>query len=163
MKGEDIVLRNSSSTKTKQETFLACLAFSHGLARSSQLAVLENHLEKYIDSIKNIPLYMISKGKFPNLSRAAVTKKHGHLLHIRGLLNLHTDLVDALPDYYWSRTNSAQHFQSISRALDVVPRIRVLNQRLDYAAQLVSLMKDRQSELHGSKMEYIIIGKLIVH
>jgi uncharacterized Rmd1/YagE family protein len=97
-------------------------------------------------------------GKQPPLSAQDVMRKHGQLLHIRGLLNLHTDLVDSEPDLYWTRADLAKYFDSVSRALDTYPRIRVLNQRLDYANQLVNLMRVNLSERHGTRMEWIIIA-----
>lgn len=64
-----------------------------------------------------------------NFNARDLMAKHGQLLYIRGLLNLHTDLVDNVPEFYWSRADLAKHFESISRTLDVLPRIKVLNQR----------------------------------
>ncbi len=118
--GEDIVFGKLDSN----ESFYAKLAFSHGIARSTQLGCLENHLDHYLKSIECIPDYMM-RGKEPPFTAQDVMCKHGQLLHLRGLLNLHSDLVDSSPDLYWSRGDLAKYFESVSRTLDIIPRIRV--------------------------------------
>jgi uncharacterized Rmd1/YagE family protein len=65
------------------------------------------------------------KGMEPPMNANDVMRKHGQLLYIRGLLNLHSELVDSLPEFYWSRNDLAKYFESISRTLDIVPRIKV--------------------------------------
>ena len=157
MRGENIYLPPMNSA----ELTYARLAFSHGLARSTQLGVLEKHLELYLESIEDIPLHMM-RGQQPPLTAKQVMQKHGQLLYIRGLLNLHSDLVDSSPEFYWSRTDLAKYFESISRALDIPPRIRVLNQRLDHASSLVGLMQDHLNTRHGTRMEWIIIALIAV-
>lgn len=155
---EEIVIGASPDST---DNFYAKLAFSHGLARSTQLGVLENQLEKYLESMKDIPNYMM-RGEEPPLNAKEVMKKHGQLLHIRGLLNLHSELVDNAPDLYWSRGDLAKFFEQISRTLDIGPRIRIVNQRLDHAARLIDLMKDRLTEQHGTRLELIIIALIAV-
>ncbi len=140
----------------------AKLAFSHGITRSVQLGVLEKHLTKYLESIESIPIELMKGQPPPGLTASNMMKKHGQLLYIRGLLNLHTDLVDNIPEYYWSRTDLAKYFESISRSLDVLPRIKILNQRLDHADRLVDSMKDHLNKEHGTRMEWIIIALIAV-
>lgn len=159
MLGEDIVI--GAMQMKESDVHFAKLAFSHGLARSTQLGVLEKYLSKYLASIEEIPIYMM-KGRAPPLDAKDMMQKHGQLLFIRGLLNLHTDLVDHTPEFYWSRHDLAKYFESISRSLDIVPRIKVLNQRLDHADRLVELMNDHLSKKHGTRMEWIIIALIAV-
>ena len=156
MDGDTILL----ATSDPSETILNKLALSHGLARSTQLGVLENHLVQYLNSIQHIPTY-IRRGKRPPISQKEVMMKHGQLLYIRGLLNLHSDLVDT-PEFYWSRADLNKVFLSISRSLDVDLRIRILNQRLDHANQLLDLMRDHLGRQHGTRMEWIIIALIAV-
>ena len=66
MHGEDMILCN-------QDIFTK-LAFSHGLARSTKLGVLENHLEMYLESIQDIPVHMM-KGHRPPLTAHQIMKK----------------------------------------------------------------------------------------
>lgn len=67
------------------------------------------------------------RGRAPPLSAHELMRKQGELLHIRGLLNLHTDLVDNSPELYWSHAELARYHEQISRTLDISPRIRILN------------------------------------
>jgi required for meiotic nuclear division protein 1 len=155
MRGEQIVLPSGRGQSYAQ------LAFSHGLARSTQLGALEKHLDHYLSSIQTIPIHMM-QGRDPPLTAREVMKKHGQLLHTRGLLNLHSDLVDSSPEFYWSRPELGKYFESISRVLDVPLRIRVLNQRLDHASSLIGLMQDHLNTRHGTRMEWIIIALIAV-
>jgi uncharacterized Rmd1/YagE family protein len=50
MQGEDIIIGGSDTT----EALFAKLAFSHGMARSTQLGVLEKHLSHYLASIEHV-------------------------------------------------------------------------------------------------------------
>ena len=144
MSGEDIVLRVHE--ECPHEAHYAKLAFSHGLARSTQLGVLEKHLSKYLESIEDIPVHMM-RGRKPPLSAKQIMQKHGQLLYIRGLLNLHTELVDSYPEFYWTRTELAKYFESISRTLDVIPRY-VSCRRL---GSLVTVLSDCDTDKTGSK------------
>lgn len=53
-------------------------------------------------------------------------------------------------------------FEIISKSLDINPRIRVLNQRLDYASKVVELIQDYLNKRHGTRMEWIIIVLIAV-
>ncbi|KAI3632409.1 hypothetical protein MIR68_009515 [Amoeboaphelidium protococcarum] len=156
--GEDVVL---SHLQPPLDNFYAKLAFSHGLAKSVQLGVLENHLSMYLERIEEIPKQMM-KGMRPKLRSRQIITQHGQLLYLRGLLNLHSELVDNSPDFYWSRPDLAKHIEQISRILDISPRIRILNQRLDHASSLISLMQDDLNVKHGVRMEIIIIALIAV-
>jgi uncharacterized Rmd1/YagE family protein len=155
---EDIVIGHKEDTR---ESVIAKLAFSHGLARSTQLGVLENHLSEFLANIEHLPEFMI-QGQEPPLNSKQVMVKSGQLLHIRGLLNLHSELVDASPEFYWSRSELGRYYEQVSRLMEMQPRIRVLNQRLDHANRLVDWMENHLSKKHGTRMEVIIIALIAV-
>lgn len=131
------------------------LALSNGIARSAKLGVLERQIEQYIAKTKDIPSIMQQGKKIP-LSREQVYQNIGELLNFRGALNLHSELLEA-PDFYWSEPELEELFNMISRVLDVSPRIAVLNKKLDYANELVEVLRSTLSEWHGLKLEWSII------
>lgn len=145
MKGDIILINPVLPAPT-----LSKISFSHGLARSAKLAVLEDMLEKYLSSTKPIPALMLHGKKIP-LTRREILMKLGELLSFRQQLNLSAgeSFLDT-PDFYWARpelegnlsrmTNYlwwihsfisySEYYNKISRHLDVRPRIAILNKKL---------------------------------
>jgi required for meiotic nuclear division protein 1 len=136
------------------------VAFSSGLARSTKLAVLESALTAYFESTRNIPA-LLSKGtSVPRISRHFILRKTGELLSLRARLNHYSELTDSLPDIFWdsrSELGLEGYYDQVGRALDVNVRIRALNQKMDYAQEIASVLREMSSEQHGTRLELIII------
>jgi len=172
-KMEYVVDPETSQTKMMKETMVIAtknkkpvrvlsekLALSNGIARSAKLGVLERQIEQYIAKTKDIPGLMQQGKKIP-LSRNQVYQSIGELLNFRGTLNLHSELLEA-PDFYWSEPELEELFSMISRVLDVSPRISILNKKLDYANELVEVLRSTLSEWHGLKLEWSIILLILI-
>lgn len=139
---------------------LAKIAFSSGLARSVKLAVLENALEAYFQSTRTIPDLM-ARGSKITFTRRFVIRKTGELLKLRAQLNLSSELTDSLPDMFWDtkyELGLERYFEQVGRALDVYVRSKVLNQKMDYAQEIVTVLREQLSERHGLTLEWLIIG-----
>lgn len=138
---------------------LSKLAFSHGLARSAKLGILEVLLDNYLNSTRYIP-HVLSTGRAVPLTRREVMRKLGDLMILRAMLNLNSSSAESLldtPDYYWSKPQLEEYYNRITRCLDVKPRIAVLNQKLDYASELAALLRGHLGENHSLKLEWFII------
>lgn len=161
MKGDLVVLgtRRESTTGNKLDTTLAKVAFSSGLARSTKLAVLEGDLATYFEQTRSIPS-ILSQGSRLTLSRTFIHQKTGELLSLSARLNNYSELTDSLPDIFWdSRADLGLegYYDQVGRALDVNVRIRTLNQRLDYAQDIASVLREMSGERHSTRLEVIII------
>ncbi|KAH6896835.1 hypothetical protein B0T10DRAFT_165710 [Thelonectria olida] len=161
LKGDMIVLgtRKEHNEGDMLDTTLAKVAFSSGLARSTKLAVLETALDSYFESTRNIPA-LLSQGAGVPLGRKFILQKTGELLSLRARLNHYSELTDALPDIFWdsrSELGLDAYYDQVGRALDVNVRIRTLNQKMDYAAEIASVLREMSSEQHGTRLELIII------
>lgn len=161
LKGDMIVLgtRREHLDGDMLDTTLAKVAFSSGLARSTKLAVLEAALDSYFESTRNIPA-LLSQGAGVPLGRKFILQKTGELLSLRARLNHYSELTDALPDIFWdsrSELGLDAYYDQVGRALDVNVRIRTLNQKMDYAAEIASVLREMSSEQHGTRLELIII------
>ena len=146
------------------DTVLAKIAFSSGLARSTKLAVLESLLEDYFDSTKSIPAELSRGGRLP-FSRKFISQKTGQLLGIRAQLNLYSELTDSLPDLFWDSRHELGlegYYDQVGRALDTNIRIKVLNEKMDYAQEIASVLRQHLSEVHGVHLEWIIIALIAV-
>ncbi|KAF4456529.1 hypothetical protein F53441_1361 [Fusarium austroafricanum] len=166
LKGDVIVLgtRKEHKEADKLDTTLAKVAFSSGLARSTKLAVLETTLTSYFESTRNIPA-LLSQGAGVPLGRRFILQKTGELLSLRARLNHYSELTDSLPDIFWDTSSDLGlegYYEQVGRALDVNVRIRALNQKMDYAAEIASVLREMSSEQHGTRLEWIIIVLIAV-
>jgi required for meiotic nuclear division protein 1 len=135
--------------------YLDKLAFSHGVANSVKLAVLENQLDIFVDSIKHLPI-VLKNGQRLQLTRTQSLSKLGELLQFRAVLNLHSGLIET-PDLYWNYSKLEGHFRSISNEFEIKQRVDALNKKLDYANDIAELLKGYLSERHSLKLEWAII------
>ncbi|PTB61904.1 DUF155-domain-containing protein [Trichoderma citrinoviride] len=166
LKGDVVVLGTRKEHKDGDflDTTLAKVAFSSGLARSTKLAVLESALTSYFESTRNIPA-LLSQGAGVPLSRRFILQKTGELLSLRAKLNHYSELTDNLPDIFWdsrSELGLEGYYDQVGRALDVNVRIRALNQKMDYAQEIATVLREMSSEQHGTRLEWIIIVLIFV-
>lgn len=147
-------------------TVLAQIAFSSGLAKSTKIAVLENQLNDYLEDTQDIPKTLMS-GHLGSVTRTFIYQKMGQLLTMRGQLNLSSDLTDAVPDLLWdteAELGLDVYHERISHELDVDLRIERLNQRMDYAHEIASILRqelsvirEERDERKSTRLEWIII------
>ncbi|KAL8762022.1 MAG: hypothetical protein Q9184_001914 [Pyrenodesmia sp. 2 TL-2023] len=174
IKGDTIILgtrikpSDSSSSFSKPpsggdtrnvDTVLTKIAFSSGLARSTKLAVLETLLSSYLSSTSSIPRLLSLGGRLP-FTRSFILQKTGQLLSLRAQLNLYSELTDSLPDLFWDSPHEKGlegYYDMVGRALDTNVRIKVLNEKMDYAQEIASVLRQQLSERHGVRLEWIII------
>ena len=169
IKGDTIVLgmkQDPSASKDglQIDSVLTKIAFSSGFARSTKLAVLESMLQDYFDSTRNIPMYLSQGSKLP-YDRSFILRKTGQLLSLRAQLNLYSELTDSLPDLFWNSRHELGlegYYDQVGRALDVGIRIKVLNEKMDYAQEIASVLRERLSEKHGLVLEWTIITLIAV-
>ncbi|EDN97476.1 hypothetical protein SS1G_12001 [Sclerotinia sclerotiorum 1980 UF-70] len=160
IRGDIIVL----GTKDSPNTTLAKIAFSSGLARSTKLAVLETMLSKYFESTKAIPT-LLSRGSRLPFNRQFMLQKTGELLDLRARLNHYSELTDSLPDLFWDSRHELGlegYYDQVGRALDVGVRIKTLNQKMDYAQEIATILRETMSEKHSIHLEWIIIVLIAV-
>lgn len=148
------------------DTVLTKIAFSSGFARSTKLAVLETNLSTYLQSTATIPSLLSTGSRLPfRLSRRFIMRKTGQLLLLRAQLNLYSELTDSLPDLFWDsrhELNLENYYDQVGRALDVGIRIKVLNEKMTYAAEIATVLRERLSEKHGLFLEWTIIVLIAV-
>lgn len=164
MKGEVVILgtRSQDTMDNRLDTTLAKLAFSSGLARSPKLAVLETDLEYLLQESK-ATLNVLAAGSQNKLKRSSILKMTGQLLSLRSQLNHYSDITEELPDMFWeSDSVLEEYYNQIGAALSVRRRIEILNKRIDYANENVSVLREMISEKYGHRLEWIIIALITV-
>ncbi|RYP52470.1 hypothetical protein DL769_010673 [Monosporascus sp. CRB-8-3] len=164
MKGNIVVLgtKKQESENDRRDTTFAQVAFSSGLARSPKLAVLETSLMEYFQGSKTM-VDWLERGLQDKLSSNLVLKKTGELLSLRAQLNHYSDITDHLPDMFWdSESNLENYYNQIGAEMDVRSRISILNRKIDYAHETVSVLREMTTERHSTRLEWIIIVLIAV-
>jgi required for meiotic nuclear division protein 1 len=169
IKGDTIILGTKQDTLAQGDSqnidsVLTKIAFSSGFARSTKLAVLETKLLDYFNSTRDIPIFLSRGSRLP-YSRSFILRKTGQLLSLRAQLNLYSELTDSLPDLFWDSRHELGlegYYDQVGRALDVGIRIKVLNEKMDYAQEIASVLRERLSEKHGLVLEWTIITLIAV-
>lgn len=171
-KPESLNESSSSSTPTETgptspeiDTVLAKIAFSSGLARSTKLAVLETLLSNYQHSTREIPAMLSAQHFRSPFTRSFILRKTGELLSIRAQLNLYSELTDSMPDLFWDSRHElglGGYYDDVGRALDVGVRIKVLNEKIGFAQEIASVLREQLSEKHGLRLEWAIIALIAV-
>ncbi|KAF9873576.1 hypothetical protein CkaCkLH20_09035 [Colletotrichum karsti] len=160
MKGDIVVLGTKLEEREgdRLDTTLAKIAFSSGLARSTKLAVLETALTAYFESTRKIPS-LLSKGSGLPLGRKFILQKTGELLSLRARLNHYSELTDSLPDIFWdsrAELGLEGYYEQVGRALDVNVRIRTLNQKMDYAQEIASVLREMSTLTCLNRVRYLL-------
>lgn len=153
------------SASPEIDTVLAKIAFSSGLARSTKLAVLETLLSNYQHSTREIPNMLAAKHTRSPFTRSFILRKTGELLSIRAQLNLYSELTDSMPDLFWDSRHElglGGYYDDVGRALDVGVRIKVLNEKIGFAQEIASVLREQLSEKHGLRLEWAIIALIAV-
>ncbi|PHH52891.1 MIOREX complex component 10 [Ceratocystis fimbriata CBS 114723] len=150
----------ADASTAAQNITLAKVAFSSALARSTRLAVLENKMGKYGESTNdftNLPLDSPSRLRS---SQRMILQLSKDLLILRARLNHHSELTDPIPDLFWdsrAELGLERYFEQVSEALDISVRIEILNQRLDYAQEIIGTIRTMGTEQESTRLEWIII------
>lgn len=142
-------------------TLLARYAFSQALSRSTALAVLEESLEDYLSSVAQLP-HALEKTGEPGLSREALIKKLGALLKFRQGLNLNRENFSDIPDLYWAEPELEGFFKAMSNALEVKMRTNAVNEKITYATEVQSILRQLLTESTAHRMELVIIALIAV-
>ncbi|KAG6889296.1 hypothetical protein C0992_005712 [Termitomyces sp. T32_za158] len=161
-----------------EETLLARYAYSQALSRSTALSALEVSLDEYLTSMAQLPHSLIKTGK-PGMGRVQLIKKLGELMKFRQGLNLNRENFSDVPDFYWTEPELERYFDSMTDALDVKERTASVNDKITYAAEAQSVLRQLLTEvtrfapLHNSahsdsaqssthSMELVIIALIAV-
>ncbi|KAL1687776.1 hypothetical protein GGG16DRAFT_127717 [Schizophyllum commune] len=139
-----------------RETLLARYAFSQALARSTSLSALEVSLDEYLSSLAALPLALERTGK-PNMDRKTLIKKLGTLMKFRQGISLNRENYSDVPDFYWEEPELERHFKSLSDALEIKARTDSVNEKITYAGEMQSTLRQLLTESSAHDMEVIII------
>lgn len=131
------------------------LAASHAFAQSVKLRVLETMAQQVIEANEYIPRSLARDGKIP-LRRRDLAKLRGILFSTKHDIVLNFNLLDT-PEFFWDYSELEPLYLQVARYLDVLPRVTLLNKKLETIHELLEMIASEQQHLHSSKLEWIII------
>ncbi|KAF8656182.1 hypothetical protein AX16_002622 [Volvariella volvacea WC 439] len=73
-----------------------------------------------------------------------------------------TLLARDVPDFYWTEPELEKHFKSLSDALEVKQRTMSVNDKITYAAEAQSVLRQLLTESSSHRMELVIIALIAV-
>lgn len=161
----DLIPKKLPPMAFPQETLLARYAFSQALSRSTALSALEVSLDDYLTSMALLPHSLAKTGK-PGMGRTQLIKKLGELMKFRQGLNLNRENFSEIPDFYWAEPELERmfllhffqewvielkvllgYFKSLSDALEVKMRTASVNNKITYAAEVQSMLRQLLTEV----------------
>ncbi|KAK7050989.1 hypothetical protein VNI00_005101 [Paramarasmius palmivorus] len=158
---EDSVPTITPTMALPEESLLARYAFSQALSRSTALSALEESLDDYLSSMAELPHSLEETGK-PGMGRKQLIMKLGQLMKFRQGLNLNKENFSDVPDFYWERPELERYFKSMSKALEISLRTNSVNDKITYAAEVQSVLRQLLTESSSHRMELVIIALIAV-
>ncbi|KAG7193993.1 uncharacterized protein KQ657_005192 [Scheffersomyces spartinae] len=151
LQGEVFVVQGIDTTQRNLDK----AAFAMGFSRSTRLAILENALDKHLQSTRANSERM-SRGMKIDTNEGELLRLTGRLFLLRGKLNLYSELIE-VPDLYWTEPTLEVIYEDVSKILDISTRISILNRKLDYATDEQRAFLGVLNEKKGTRLEWIII------
>lgn len=146
--------------KTSDAHVLEKYAFSNALTLSVKLALWEESLVQFVDSIEPL-IDDLRCGRKIRITRENLLRKTGELFTLRHLVNLSSDLLDT-PDFYWDREGLEPLYQKTINYLNITKRTRVINEKLNHCCELIELLSDHLNDQHHTRLEVMIIILIMV-
>ena len=156
----DISIANDVITLPPLTTVKERLAVSFAIAQSAVLTIFEARVEKKTEEYKYIPEVLAQSGKV-DLSPKQLGVMIGEVFVMQHDVNLHSEILD-LPDYFWKEHAVEPLYRMTMDYMEMVPRISVLNKRLDLLRQLLRVLQQQHENAHSVKLEWIVIWLIVM-
>jgi uncharacterized Rmd1/YagE family protein len=149
-----INLPEDSSAKSR-------LSLSFAIAQSAILAIFESRVDQKIYSYQYIPETLAAYGTV-RLTASQLGSMIGDVYVIRHDVNLHTEILDT-PDFFWKEDVAVEQvYHMTMKYLEMANRTDVLNKRVDMLRELLRVLQRQHENLHGVKLEWIIIWLILI-
>lgn len=134
---------------------LARLALSHAFAQSAKLEFFEDQAQQVIAQNAYISKDLANKGKV-RLSRRKLAQLRGVLFETSSDITLHFNLLDT-PEFFWDYPELEPEYQQLSKYLDLLPRIEIMNKKLGTIHEMLDMLVAEQYHKHSAFLEWVII------
>lgn len=142
------------STFSREEELDQRLSVSYALHQHLLLMGVEEKIDKFMYSLKELPDRLVESMWFSGLGRKTDTM-------IRDVLLLRHELNEDIglkgDDSFWDRPREERLHDQMTKYLDVDRRMKLCNERLQYSIDSLQILTNKLNTWHGQLAEWIII------
>lgn len=131
------------------------MIISNAIAQSTKLDFFEQHVERTIESVIDLPDEIVNGG-YTRAKREDVLKMIGVLHKLKFNLNLVTSILDT-PEILWHHPAYSELYESFKTYLELKNRAELLNQRCDIIQEILNLLSTHIATKNSEKLEKTII------
>ncbi|GET86963.1 hypothetical protein, conserved [Leishmania tarentolae] len=136
------------------------LCASHALAQSAKIDYIELQVHELTDSCSPLPRELREKGAV-SITERRLLQLRGEVLSYRLMLKSGSDLLDE-PDFFWENSYLKPVFQATKEEYEISERVEALDNKLDAANEILSMLAEDFSQRHGARLEWIVIWLVFV-
>ncbi|KAK7195208.1 YagE family protein [Novymonas esmeraldas] len=136
------------------------LCASHALAQSAKIDYIELQVQALADSCSPLPRELRETGTV-SVTERRLLQLRGEVLSYRLMLKSGSDLLDE-PDFFWENSYLKPVFQATKEEYEISERVEALDNKLDAANEILSMLADDFSQRHGARLEWIVIWLVFV-
>ncbi|KAA8496700.1 Sporulation protein RMD1 [Porphyridium purpureum] len=150
-----------SATQTLAELLHCKLACTHAIAQSIKLSSFESAVEGIFKRVETYPVELAKTGTL-RISDRQLLILSGELYTYSAYINLQTDVLDVVPDWFWDNSAYVPVFDRTQKYLDCKARVSVLNKRLSVVESMYALFRDERHISNNHRLEWIVIALIVV-
>lgn len=136
------------------------LCASHALAQSAKIDYLELKVQELTVSCSPLPRELRERGSV-TITERRLLQLRGEVLSYRLMLKSGSDLLDE-PNFFWENAYLKPFFQATKECFDISERVEALDNKLDAANEILSMLAEDFSQRHGARLEWIVIWLVFV-
>lgn len=139
---------------------ISMLCASHALAQSAKIDYLEIKVQELTESCSPLPRELREKGR-ATITERRLLQLRGEVLSYRLMLKSGSDLLDE-PDLFWENAYLKPIFEATKEVFEISERVEALDNKLDAANEILSMLAEEFSQRHGARLEWIVIWLVFV-
>ncbi|UJR09518.1 hypothetical protein I4U23_013756 [Adineta vaga] len=141
--------------QAESEVLLDKYTFSNALALSVKLGIWEALLDNEAEFVADLA-NRLKQGKHIKIEHGLMQRKSGELYSLKHAVHLSHDFLDT-PDFYWSNSRLENLYKKVFNYFAIAKRTKVLNERLTFSLELISVIEASLNEKKHVRLEWIII------
>ncbi|RNC37269.1 hypothetical protein TcCL_NonESM13570, partial [Trypanosoma cruzi] len=134
---------------------VSMLCASHALAQSAKIDYLELKVQELAENCSPLPRELREKGQV-SITERRLLQLRGEVLSYRLMLKSGSNLMDE-PDFFWENAYLKPVFQATKECFEISERVEALDNKLDAANEILSMLAEEFSQRHGARLEWIVI------
>lgn len=131
------------------------LAISYALGQSVKLQAYEQQVTGMVNRYAPLMQDLAMHGRI-HVSRREIPRIMGRIFLLKSSINLKSEYLN-VPKYFWEYCSLEPEFKKVEKYMDILPRVDVLNQKLDVLSEIFDTLDGQLQHRQSSALEVIII------